>query len=55
MHIFHRWSKWEEYLEEGVTYGVMWCVIPEGVKYTKEMQKRHCEICGKVQREPVGR
>ena len=53
MHIFHKWSKWEEYNHRysGAYYG-FW--IPEeqrGVtrEFSDLREKRVCEVCGKTQ------
>lgn len=56
MHLFHKWTKWEEY-DESVF------VIP-GILFPKEhrsktyreiqkWQKRQCVVCGKTQRIKV--
>lgn len=53
MHIFHKWSKWEQYTETG-TYYFSGLLAPKEVRgtsqpYSETRQRRTCEICGKMQ------
>jgi hypothetical protein len=51
--LFHKWSKWEQYLQEGVSYGFVFKPVPNGMPYNEWRQRRHCERCGKRQDEKV--
>ena len=52
MCIFHRWTKWEPYWEEGTACGGL--LGPKTpTAYTQRRQKRHCEKCGEEQDKPV--
>lgn len=55
MHIFHKWSKWEQYEQpmtntftRGPKVGASW-------DFNESWQRRKCDICGKVQQEEVKR
>lgn len=42
-HIFHKWSKWQCYLEDTIM------VMPypqDNIRYSKKRQARECIICG---------
>jgi hypothetical protein len=49
---FHRWSKWQQYFQEGVSYGFAFRPH-EGKPFTERRQKRYCLICNKEQDEEV--
>lgn len=57
MHIFHRWSKWEQYTWSGtVTYTGL--LVPKSLQGSKiavieYRQKRKCSVCGKVEDEEL--
>lgn len=53
MCIFHKWSKWEQYTVEGISYGFIWNPKKEGTPYTEKRQKRYCEKCNKVEDERI--
>ena len=56
MHIFHKWSKWEEYTRTMLVMpGILSPKEQRGKLYESvEMwQKRECLICGYTQRESV--
>lgn len=49
----HKWGKWEQFVEEGITYGHIFYKIPKGVRYSMSKQRRYCSICGKYQEEII--
>ncbi len=56
MHLFHKWSKWEQYTWVGSVTRVSLFVkqtqrLP--IPLTEERQRRKCEICGKMQDEEI--
>ena len=57
MHLFHRWSKWEEYTIDVALYlNAKWSIgNHEPVKSMERWQKRTCIICGYTQRKEVDR
>lgn len=57
MCLFHKWTKWEQYEEEGTSTGVGLLVPRElrgiAVPYSESRQKKHCLKCGKIQDELI--
>ena len=57
MHIFHKWSKWEQYTWKGTVTMTGLMVSPriEGklIPLEESRQRRTCGICGKLQDEEV--
>jgi hypothetical protein len=53
MCIFHKWTKWEQYTIECISFGFFWQKDHPGHRITERRQKRHCEKCGKEQDELV--
>jgi hypothetical protein len=47
--LFHKWTKWQQYVQTGLDHGIYLCPRPEGIPYSERRQRRHCEICGKEQ------
>jgi len=52
MHIFHEWTKWQQYNESGTCVGGLFGP-KEPQPYTERRQRRKCEKCGKEQDELV--
>lgn len=57
MHIFHKWSKWEQYEWVGSVTGVG-VLLPKELRgkripIVESRQSRICEICGKMQDEEI--
>ena len=51
MHLFHKWSKWEQCVYT-FERGFVWS--PEKTWTTTEIrQRRHCLVCGKIQEEKI--
>lgn len=54
--IFHKWTKWEQYVVKGMAYpGILSPKTIQGkaIPYTERRQRRHCEICNKEQDELI--
>ena len=52
-YLFHKWSKWQQFQEEGIDHGWVWKPVNPGIPYRKNKQRRVCERCGKVQEETI--
>ena len=59
LHLFHNWSKWEQYTWTGTVTETGLLVPKEqrGIRYPLEekRQKRMCKICGYVQERVIER
>ena len=58
IHIFHKWSKWEQFTWKGKTCmtGILAPADIRGKWFDTEerLQRRTCEVCGKTQEETIG-
>jgi hypothetical protein len=50
---WHKWSKWEQYVETGEKRRFFADVIISSYPYSEEREKRKCEKCGAVQNRLV--
>jgi hypothetical protein len=50
---FHDWSKWDVYVENGMTMGSILHKLDKAVPYAETRQKRTCLVCGFRQDELV--
>jgi len=50
MHLFHKWTKWGEIVEEEwtKTYNANIASLKTERDFIRQVQYRHCEICGKI-------
>lgn len=56
MHIFHKWTKWEEYDQQMIVIpGIFYPVEQRGKQFRiiEKFQKRTCEKCGFTERREV--
>lgn len=50
---FHKWGKWEPYVERGVTYPRWGGFAGKEIKYLENRQKRVCERCGEMEDKAI--
>ncbi len=53
MHLFHKWTKWEEYDENVILIPGILERRSKTYRGIQKWQKRQCVVCGKTQRTEV--
>jgi hypothetical protein len=56
MCLFHKWSKWEQYIWQGVVYPGRLApkeIQGKAIETTEKWQRRQCQKCGYLQEKEV--